>query len=369
MLSPDGGGKALEGHMGTGLRSASTVSIAVGIALLGALLVSSSVVAIKGTEAWGWVVARQPSTTQYTPAAKDQGNSGGGTNTVHRASVGDYTVLFGDLDTTNVVIHVSTLGTSPRICTVGDHGFLDPDFVAEVICFDRHGALADSAFVVNILAQFNASDDMGYVYATQIGTGEYQPEIAYNSADKLNSVKKLGEGRWKVTLPGIGGAAGRGSVQVTAAIGTAAVCRVVSWEGGVVARVACRDADGDLVDTQFMLTYMRGRGLKFEGDPKVAYVLADKPTTASYHSTPGYRFSTAGESPIIKRSGTGQYSVTLPGMPLGGGAQVTAYGPGGKRCIIGAIRSSVTPQRVDVRCFTASGKQRADSAFVLHYAR
>jgi len=58
--------------MGTGLRSASTVAVAMVTALLGSLLISSSVLAIKGTEAWGWVVARQPSTTQYTPAARDQ---------------------------------------------------------------------------------------------------------------------------------------------------------------------------------------------------------------------------------------------------------------------------------------------------------
>lgn len=355
--------------MGLSRRSASALSVVTSSALLGVLLMSSSVLAFDGIESWGWVVGRQPTTSDYTPAAKDRGNSGGGTNTIHRAFTGDYTVRFGGLDTTNVVIHVSPLGAAPRICVVGDHGFLDPDYVVEVICQDRHGSQADSAFIVNILSQFNATDDMGYVFASLPDSPSYEPNVTYNSADQANSVKKLAEGRWKVTLPGIGGSAGRGSVQVAASSGSAAVCRVVSWSAGVVVGVACRDADGALIDTSFMLTYMKGRGLKFAGDPNVAFVLADKPTTASYQSTAGYRYSSAGELPTVKRSGTGRYSVKLPGMPLGGSAEVSAYGSGERRCLVRSIRKSDLPQRIGVRCFTADGSDPADAKFTLHYAR
>jgi hypothetical protein len=210
---------------------------------------------------------------------------------------------------------------------------------------------------------------MGYVSANLPDSLSYEPDVRYNSAEEANSVEKLGKGRWEVTLPGIGGSTGRGSVQITASSGSPAVCRVVKWTAGVVVTVACRDADGALDDTSFMLTYMRGRGLKFEGDPNVAYVRADRPATASYQPTAGYRFSSAGGLPVVKRSGTGRYSVKLPGMPLGGSAEVSAFGPGKRRCVVGSIRKSRPPQRIGVRCFTADGSDPADAKFTLHYAR
>lgn len=323
-----------------------------------------------GSEVWGWVVARQPSTTDYTPAGKDQGNSSGSTNTVHRNGKGNYTVTFGGLATAGgALIHVSPLGTAPRLCIIDDWGPSGSDYRVQLKCRSRAGAPADSTFVVNVLVLFTASDDLGYVVANQPLTADYTPDVQYNSQDTPNTIHRLGTGRWEVTLPGLGGAGGRGNVQVTASGVPATVCRVDSWTAGLVATVSCRDRNGAHVDTPFDLTYLKGRGLKFEGDPNVAYVLADRPTTASYTPTPGYRYSSAGIAPQVQRIGRGVYSVKLRGMPLGGSAQVTAYGGGSRRCVIGSIRKTGQPQRIGVRCFTADGSAPADARFTLTYAR
>jgi len=48
--------------------------------------------------AWGWLVARQPSTFAYVPDALDQGNSGGHTNRVeHEATLGTYDAYFDEI--------------------------------------------------------------------------------------------------------------------------------------------------------------------------------------------------------------------------------------------------------------------------------
>ena len=323
-----------------------------------------------GQEVWGWVVARNPSTTQYTPSSKDRGNSAGGSNSVHRDHKGEYTVTFGGLGTAGgALIHISPLSTSARQCVIDDRVESGSDYLVQVDCRNRFGNHVDSAFVVNLLSLSTLQDDLGYVIANEPATADYEPDIQYNSAEERNSVHRRGTGKWQVTLPGLGGSSGTGSVQVTAAGVEGTVCRVTSWAAGLVATVACRAHDGSLIDTAFDLTYMKGRGLKFEGSHNVAFLLADRPTTASYTPTSGYRFSTAGVVPRVYRTSRGVYSVKLEGQPLGGSAQVTAYGSGSTRCVIASIRRSDTPQTIGVRCFTGDGSALADAKFTLAYAR
>ena len=68
------------------------------------------------------------------------------------------------------------------------------------------------------------------------------------------------------------------------------------------------------------------------------------------------------------RTSKGVYTVKLPGMPSGGAAIVTSYGPRStqRACQIGSIRTTGAPQQVVVRCFTYAGSP-ADSQFVFSY--
>jgi hypothetical protein len=53
-------------------------------------------------------------------------------------------------------------------------------------------------------------------------------------------------------------------------------------------------------------------------------------------------------------------------MPAGGTAKVSAYGSDSARCTLRKIRTSGTPQKVQVRCWTPAGLA-ANSKFTLSY--
>lgn len=350
-------------------RSAWAAAVAIGLAVALSLPAAAVEPQLAGTPGWAWVVARQPTAAAYVPAPKDQGNSSDAVNSVERAGPGSYRVTFGDRLTSNVVIHVSPLGTAPRTCIVDDWAPAGGDLVAEVDCRGRTGAPADTAFVVNMLSLTDLLDDAGFVVGNQPGTADYVPEIRANTLGGTNSIHRIGTGRWQVSMPDLGGALGRGGAQVTAGGIPGAACRVAGWTAGIQLTVVCRDGAGTLLDTSFHLTYTLNRGLAFHGERHAAYLRADRPTARTYGPAAGYWFSTSGRKPAIRRTGKGAYTVTLAGQPLGGSAQVSAFGGGSNRCVVAGIEKQRKPQRVRVRCFTADGSAPADARFLLHYLR
>ncbi|MFG2099488.1 hypothetical protein ACGFJ5_02710 [Micromonospora echinaurantiaca] len=97
-----------------------------------------------------------------------------------------------------------------------------------------------------------------------------------------------------------------------------------------------------------------------------ATVWAHSPTTAEYRITGGYSANSAEGDVIVRRTGTGAYTVTLEGgATTGGVAHAVAYGGGPVHCTIaGWYRSLVAPDLlIQVRCFAATGAP-VDSRFV-----
>jgi hypothetical protein len=104
-------------------------------------------------------------------------------------------------------------------------------------------------------------------------------------------------------------------------------------------------------------------------DARYAFALADRPTAASYVANPRMSANSSGGINSIVRHGTGDYSVTLPGMGAdqGGNAQVSAYG-GGARCKTAYWLPLGSNQVVGVLCDDSAGRP-ADSAFTVQYYR
>jgi hypothetical protein len=100
----------------------------------------------------------------------------------------------------------------------------------------------------------------------------------------------------------------------------------------------------------------------------VAYFTADQPATGSYVPDADLRYSSANKLPHVNRSSKGVYVGTLRGMPAGGAALASGFGPTAARCQISSIRTSGTPQKVGVRCFRPSGAP-ADTQFELSYLK
>ncbi|TDB72394.1 hypothetical protein [Micromonospora sp. KC723] len=102
-------------------------------------------------------------------------------------------------------------------------------------------------------------------------------------------------------------------------------------------------------------------------DPTVtATVWAHAPTTAEYRPSWGYTATNTDGGVLVRRTGTGAYTVVLEQAPARGGvAHVVAYGGGPVFCTVaGWYRSLVAPDLlIQVRCFAATGAP-VDSRFV-----
>ncbi len=97
---------------------------------------------------------------------------------------------------------------------------------------------------------------------------------------------------------------------------------------------------------------------------KAAYVWVYSSGTADTY----YNFNSAGGTITATKTGTGKYSVTIPGFGKAGNVQVTAYGGAGPHCGVLAWGASGSDGRVHVRCFDAAGNL-VDSAFTLFALR
>lgn len=363
------------------------ISLVVAV-MAGLILVSGSggVIAAEPTpavdapvpRAWGWLVARRPSTFAYVPSALDQGNSGGQTNRVERdLTVGYYDVFFDEIGNGFYPIGVVTaLSGDSRTCMIDDNFGAgvgdDPGF--NVDCFDRDGLPADARFVANmVIAGDGPTGTLGYTWADRESTTDYTPSGYYShvsSGAGSITVHRSATGSYAVTFPGLG--RDGGNAQVSAAKGgPPALCKVLALDRiGADERVTvrCRDTSGVLVDADFMVLFTNRVGLTGVPGRKAAHLLADRPSAASYTPAARYRYTSAGAAPTIRRTAKGRYQVTLPGMPKGGSAQVTAYGAGAALCQVTSIGKGAPPQRIGVACLQPDGTP-VDSRFLLSYTR
>ena len=270
---------------------------------------------------------------------------------------------------------VTAISAGARTCMIDDNGgsSVGGDPLLYIDCFDRNGQAADARYVANIvLGGDGPTGTLAYAWADQESTPDYATDDGYSytsSGAGPITVHRSGTGTYEVTMPGMGRRGG--NAQVSAAKGgPPALCKVVALirDGSdEIVRVHCRDVAGQLVDADFMIVFTHRVGLTGVHRP-AAYLLADRPTSGSYVPQAKFRYSSAGTKPKVKRSAEGRYRVTLPGMPLGGSAQVTAYGAGSAICQVTSIRKDRLPQRIGVACFDPGG-DRTDSRFMLSYTR
>jgi hypothetical protein len=340
---------------------------------------------------WAWVTMRFD---LPTPAVIDQGNSSGGTNTAaHSGYAGEMHIHFPGVGDAGGTVQISPIGASARNCVIDSWTQNGSDEDVYVYCASASGLTAlNSKFTVAYLATIATTGRLAYLWAGNPTAPSYTPDttFSYNSAGEANTIIRLGTGYYQVTLSGL--ASQRGDVQVSpytnagaataAGDGTAtnpqgavlipAICNVASWvpDGtAMIVQVQCRDPfSGNPYDSRFTLAFTQGLGLKGVGGTRVAYTFANQATAASYAPPAQYTYMSNGKVPLISRQGAGAYTVTLPGMPKGGTAIVTAYGRGKRHCIVGSIRIDATPQRVHIRCFDSSDNP-VNARFTLSFER
>ena len=323
-------------------------------------------VAAAAPASWGWVVARHATTAHYVPAAKDQGSSGGGhSNSVTRLSPGNYQVDLPGVDTGNGGdVQVSALGSSARFCNASQWGPGESTGLISltVLCFNLSGSQIDSAFTALYVARgFDSTGVMAYAWADQPTSTDYSPHPFYQVPGSI-TIHRSAPGSYVVRIPT--GDATHGNIQVTG-------------YGSTYCKAGDSDTDGSAMlvavicpagDAQFEILYTKGVGMTSVHRAKAAY-LRTQPVEAGPIQLPAaFRYSSTGSTPQISHTGEGTYVVTLPGMPKGGYAKVTARGNTYYVCWLTKIRTSGTPQKIGVKCTTNTGSPQ-DTAFDLSYTK
>ncbi|MBX3029820.1 MAG: hypothetical protein KF809_06645 [Chloroflexi bacterium] len=321
-----------------------------------------------------WVVVREPSRTdEYVPASRDRGNSTGGINTVQRVDRGIWDVQLPGIPYT-ATVQVSAMGSKLRRCVSTSWG---PGAELEVRCYDHDGDLRDTPFIVVMTGRPPETGGLpgrlAYYWA-DVTDADSTPWLDYQFSSKPGKItlEHRSTGRYRATIPNQGHPDVVGTFQMTWYGYDAGSCRIAGWSKGAGSQtvdVLCRDDTGARLDTEHNLLFVRKLGIAGYGSGPSAYLFASKPTrTTSYHPAKATAWSSNGKQATIKRASKGVYRVTLPGMPKGGAALVTPYGTGTEDCQIGSIRTKTTPQRIEVRCFSKTGKP-ADAKFLLAYTK
>jgi hypothetical protein len=342
-----------------------------------------------------FVWADQPTAASYTPSTFyqynnrfDQDPSGGRNtypsvaNTITRLSTGSYRVDLPNFNFFGGVVHVSSYSTANH-CKVGRWYPNGAKLEVYVNCYSSAGALADTRFTVLFYknARNLPTHGLAYLWANNSTASSYTPldTYQYNSRGAKNTVTRSGVGQYLVNFPKMQLNANEqskgGTVQVTAYGSSSNHCKVGSWgesAGTLSASVRCYTSAGALADSLFTASFMREPGtlgIVRDSDESTAhYVWANSPSSASYTPSTFYQaYNTASSNlSTITRSGTGQYSVTIPSLKAADDtlALVTAYGSSTNRCSIGGWGGS--PVQVSVNCYTVGGVL-VDERFVLYY--
>jgi hypothetical protein len=322
------------------------------------------------TFATGFVYSGNP--TGSGPAASSySANSSGGTNTITQTGTGSYRVDFPGLGLERGGnVQVTAYGAGPERCKVESWWASNGNLSASVACFDAAGERVNTRFTASYLKRGapNPSKPGGYLWADEASSSSYtaSPMYQWNSSGALNTVERFGIGTYWATFPGI--SVNGGTVEVTSYGHDNTHCKTLGWGSNGV-YVGCFTPAGAPVDSQFTLNFA-------EESPhdthSYAYAWADQPSAESYIPSTWYQrnFRTcASGAPLeIRRTATGRYSATIPGLTaMGSTVHVTAYSATSESCKVVGWSSGSGGTQVNVACHGADGIP-ADALFVLTYS-
>ncbi len=296
--------------------------------------------------------------------------------TVSVIGVGRYSVVFPGQAAVGGTAHVTAINTAAHWCQVNSFGPSGADEQVLISCHRPGGAPDPSAFS----AIFSSSSGpaagvgrFGYVHSQPTGALISQ----YNSAGAGNGVSHTGTGQWLVKFPGLTTPGPTdGSLQSTAVSPQIpARCKVAGWSSssvtGQAVKVACFDAAGAPLDTQFTLTYQYQRSLYGAVmPPKYFGYLWNSPPLGP----PSTNFNSQAGSGVntIASSGVGLSLVRFPLLAVPpDDVQVTAAGTGSEFCGLDMIWTySGTDVFVrNVNCFTNTGAPVNTGFLISHNSR
>jgi hypothetical protein len=203
------------------------------------------------------------------------------------------------------------------------------------------------------------------------------PEFSFNAGNAIyfqNWMDSAGAAISEVTFVNLRGRP-PSNVQITA-VNSAGYCAPTNWVHGSsqsTAIVACFDASGNPALSEYAILYQARNAPLGTPTRGIAYLLADRKTTANYTANPAYSYNSTGGTNTLTRNGMGNYTASLPGYTKSGGevlvtAVLGTFGSDHEfRCKASGWSNANAVTTVNVRCFDSTGAA-ADSQFSLAYA-
>jgi hypothetical protein len=274
------------------------------------------------------------------------------------------------------VVHVTAVIDQPAWCQAQRWYPSGGKEIVAVRCYRKGGVPLFVPFTVLFTTSSGKlPGGLQYAYVHDNGTSVIS---AYNSTGLPDTVTTLGTGVWRVRLHGLGPSTHSGGVQVTAVNRTKpAICDVggQTWTPSVqTIIVRCYTPAGTPFKTGWNLSYQRGRAIT-GGKPKLlAYTLNTKPLIAVPYSPapPAVNVNTGGGVNTIRRSGAGEWLVSLPrvGM-LPNILFVTATSSAPRICNLNTVWATIVPPAGpgvvtvrDVVCYEVNGAMTPSKWFL-----
>jgi hypothetical protein len=287
-------------------------------------------------------------------------NSTGGHVSVTSSSTGVYTVTFSGLGgITGGHVEVTQLRRSDT-CSVDGWAPSGADLDVTVDCFDLTGNPDEAEFSLIVTQPKSPNGILAYDWVQHPKTqGTLTGKYQFNSTGHTNTLKRLGTGRYEVTMHGTGPNTGTGTVKVSAADDMPGDCLLKSWagvNGNIVSDVDCYDTGNALQDRPFLIDFARGNNLMGRNGLIDANAFATKASTGlyaphiQYDSTKGAQVSS-----LLLSQGSyvalfiGSGTPTDPKNGGGGNVQVTAVNSGYVHCFLGDWVQELNPY-AEVTC-------------------
>ena len=329
-----------------------------------------------------FVHANQPATASYLPARFSMNATSPfaeespvidtrGRPSVTRSAAGTYSVSFPGIGRAGGTAHVTAVGAL-RSCRVRSNGTSGANQVVGVECRAPNGVLTDTQFTLAFVEENRMCAGYGYTQAAVSNATHTPFDLSSHVEAPVDArITRTGVGAYSILLPGFSVVGGH--VEVSAFGSASTRCKVQSWANaaaGATVTARCFNTAGAAADTRFQVLYAHRNvpGRLDAVENLGAYLWNDQPAAAlntnySPHAT--YRMSTGGV-PSLRRTATGVYAVTLPGMPVGGSAipLVTAYGADTNACAVHSFSTAAAGASVEVRCFNNAGAA-ANAQFTL----
>lgn len=201
--------------------------------------------------------------TERTTIPVRQWNSQGVSNRVNKISTGHYRVILPFMTDYYYNLQLSDYGWQDGLCKIASTNISWTNRIVNVVCRHRvtHNFI-DNRFVLSYTSGVDVesnvvenSDNGAHVYANRENITSYIPMNQINTLNNTNHIRRISQGQYQVSLPGLAPFAST-HAQISTVGDNSHRCHIRSWGFGTTVNVECFTPTGTYVDAKFYLLYL-----------------------------------------------------------------------------------------------------------------